>query len=104
MIDPTELRALFDRAATLSAAARASFLDSACRDNSALRAEVDRLLAAHDRGGSVLNTRDGEETSGPGDQAPGRAGATSTPASHGAVVSPSPWGDSVVRGIDRVDP
>jgi hypothetical protein len=71
MIDPTEVRALFDRAVSLSAAARSTLLDSACRDNPALRAEVDRLLAAHDRMGSVTNTRDREETSGQATRRPG---------------------------------
>jgi eukaryotic-like serine/threonine-protein kinase len=76
MIDPAELRALFDRVVTLSMAERSVFLDSACRDNPPLRAEVDRLLAAHDRAASVLDTGGTEEASGPGDALSVPAAAT----------------------------
>src|SRR5262249_14658946 len=40
-----------------SAAAQSAYLDEVCRDRSELRAELDALLAAHDRlGGSLLPT------------------------------------------------
>jgi WD40 repeat protein/serine/threonine protein kinase len=38
-----------------SAAARAAFLDRACADNPALRAEVEALLRAHERSGDLLD-------------------------------------------------
>src|SRR5436309_1138508 len=37
-----------------SARERAAYLDEACQDNSALRAEVEALLQAHDRPGEFL--------------------------------------------------
>jgi hypothetical protein len=75
MIDPADLRALFDQAVTLSPAARGAFLDSACGDNPVLRTAIDRLLAAHDRAGSVFNSGTSDGTSGPGVPRT-RAGAT----------------------------
>ncbi len=39
-----------------SSAARAAYLDDACRDNSALRKELDALLSAHDRLGGLSPT------------------------------------------------
>jgi serine/threonine protein kinase len=58
MIDPAALRDLFDRAASLSAADRASFLVAACGDNEPLRRELERLLDADARLGSVLESQE----------------------------------------------
>jgi hypothetical protein len=56
MIDPADLRDVFDRAASLSPQDRATFLAQACGDNLAVRQEVERLLAADARTGSVFAT------------------------------------------------
>jgi Tol biopolymer transport system component/serine/threonine protein kinase len=56
MIDPTDLRDVFDRVVTLPLADRSAFLDEACRDNAALRREIERLLDADARGGSAFDT------------------------------------------------
>jgi len=46
-----------------SSAERAAYLDEVCRDNSALRAELDALLAANDRLGGLSPTT-GQEAAG----------------------------------------
>ena len=51
--DPALLEIL-DQAARLPEAERASFLDQACRDNAQLRAQVQSLLSALDRGANFL--------------------------------------------------
>jgi eukaryotic-like serine/threonine-protein kinase len=56
MIDPADLRDVFDRAASLPPQDRAAFLARACGDNAALRQEVERLLAADQRAGSVFDS------------------------------------------------
>jgi serine/threonine protein kinase len=67
MIDPADLRDVFDRAASLPPQDRAAFLARACGDNVALRQEVERLLAADARAGSVFSgdSSDGESGSEP---------------------------------------
>jgi tetratricopeptide (TPR) repeat protein len=65
MSEPASEQSLFLDALALPAPAdRAAFLDEACRDNPGLRAEVEALLAAHDRlgGGRPLPT--GQEPAG----------------------------------------
>src|SRR6186997_394944 len=56
MIDPADLRDVFDRAASLKPQDRAAFLAQACGDNPALRLEVERLLAADQRAGSMFDS------------------------------------------------
>ena len=56
MIDPGDLRDVFNRAASLPAQDRAAFLARACGDNLALRQEVERLLAADQRAGLVFDS------------------------------------------------
>src|SRR5262249_33483644 len=46
--------ALFQAAAQLTSAARASFLDNACKGNPALRQRLEALLAAHEEAEGVL--------------------------------------------------
>jgi serine/threonine protein kinase/tetratricopeptide (TPR) repeat protein len=48
------LESLFHAALPLAPAARAMLLDRECADDPALRAEVERLLAAHDRAGRFI--------------------------------------------------
>jgi serine/threonine protein kinase len=55
MIDPADLRDIFDRAASLPSQDRAVFLSRACGDNVALRQEVERLLAADARAGLMFS-------------------------------------------------
>ena len=55
-IDPHALRDVFDRAAGLPLAERAALLEQACGDNAALRREVERLLTADARFGTVFDT------------------------------------------------
>jgi len=55
-MDPGILRDLFDRAVSLPPADRASFLDSACGQDAALRREIERLLAVDSRGRSLFAT------------------------------------------------
>jgi serine/threonine-protein kinase len=50
------IEALFDHAVELTAAERAHFLDAECRDDAALRQEVDSLLAEHDAEPAFLET------------------------------------------------
>ncbi|MEP6592213.1 MAG: protein kinase, partial [Acidobacteriota bacterium] len=56
IIDPHALRDVFDRAAALPLAERAALLEQACRGNAALRREVERLLTADARFGTVFDT------------------------------------------------
>ena len=56
IIDPKALRDVFDRAAALPLAERAALLEQACGDNAALRREVERLLTADARFGTVFDT------------------------------------------------
>jgi Tol biopolymer transport system component/serine/threonine protein kinase len=56
MVDPTHVRRLFDRAVSLPAAERAAFVDRVCPNDAALRRELERLLAAHDRAASVFDS------------------------------------------------
>ena len=62
MFGPTDLRDLFDRAANVPAADRAGFLDDVCGGNAAVRSELERLLAAHDRLGTILDTLPTQDT------------------------------------------
>jgi serine/threonine protein kinase/tetratricopeptide (TPR) repeat protein len=57
--DPNRVRDLFLAAAALPPAARPSYLAGECGPDADLRAEVERLLAAHDRPASVLEPRVG---------------------------------------------
>ncbi|HET7584392.1 MAG TPA: protein kinase [Gemmatimonadaceae bacterium] len=50
------LTALFDAAIALPAAERSAFLAGECADDDALRAEVERLVAAHERAGEFIQT------------------------------------------------
>jgi hypothetical protein len=54
MADSPDLQRIFDQAVGLSASDRTAFLDQACRHDAGVRAEVDRLLAAHDALGSAF--------------------------------------------------
>ena len=56
MVDPADVRDIFDRAADLRPEERAVFLDGACGDDERLRHDVERLLAAHDRLGADFDT------------------------------------------------
>ena len=63
MIDPPELRDVFDRAASLPPQERAAFLARACQGNDGLRREVERLLAADARLGSAFDTQPPSDSS-----------------------------------------
>ena len=57
MPDPSAVERLFNEALDRTAGdERARFLDSACANDSALRAEVESLLTSHDRAGSFLES------------------------------------------------
>jgi serine/threonine protein kinase/tetratricopeptide (TPR) repeat protein len=60
MSEPSSEQSIFLHAIGLPSPERAAYLDDACRDNPALRAELDALLAAHDRLGGG-----GSPTTGP---------------------------------------
>lgn len=51
-----QLSTLFDEARALSPQARAQLLDERCANDPTLRAEVERLLSAHDRVGAFIET------------------------------------------------
>ena len=70
MIDPDVLHELFDRAVSLPPADRAAFLARACGDNSTLREQVERLLAADVQHATVFDTA--HRSSDPSDTFPGR--------------------------------
>ena len=61
MVDPLEIRDVFDRAASLPPKERGAFLARACGTNEALRHEVERLLAADARLGSAFDTEPGSD-------------------------------------------
>ena len=61
MIDPADLRDVFDQAASLPPQERAAFLALACDGNDGLRREVERLLAADARLGSMFDTGPGSD-------------------------------------------
>ena len=61
MVDPLEIRDVFDRAASLPPKERGAFLARACGTNEALRHEVERLLAADTRPGSAFDTEPGSD-------------------------------------------
>ena len=56
MIDPADLRDVFNRAASLPPQDRAGFLARACGGNTALRQQVERLLDADARAASVFDS------------------------------------------------
>ncbi len=58
MVDPVALRDLFDRAVELPESERAVFLHRACSGNVGLREELERLLLAYVRAGSLLGMHD----------------------------------------------
>jgi hypothetical protein len=62
MVDPAELRALFDEAACLPPVEREAFLARACGGNPALRREVERLLAADAQTLHLLNEGSHDDT------------------------------------------
>src|SRR5687767_5512486 len=51
-----EIERMFDAVLDLPMEERAAFLGSACGTDADLRAEIDRLLDAHDRAGGLLDT------------------------------------------------
>ncbi len=54
-VDWTEVEAIFGAALEVPAAERAALLDARCNGRAALRAEVESLLASHERAGEFLN-------------------------------------------------
>jgi serine/threonine protein kinase len=56
MADSHDLHRIFDRAVGLSASDREAFLDQACRHDTGLRVEVERLLVAHEALGSAFES------------------------------------------------
>src|SRR4051812_35130827 len=82
MPDPSSEQSRFLRALELpSPADRAAYLDEACRDNPGLRADLDALLAAHDRlGGGPVPTAPGPPRIDQAEPKGKAAGAPSTEA------------------------
>jgi eukaryotic-like serine/threonine-protein kinase len=65
MAEPASEQSIFLNVLALpTAAERAAYLDEVCRDNPGLRAELEALLAAHERLGGVLPLTTGEEPAG----------------------------------------
>src|SRR5947209_5623369 len=65
MLEPASEQSIFLNALALpTAAERAAYLDEVCRDDPGLRAELEALLAAHERLGGVLPPTTGEEPAG----------------------------------------
>ena len=56
MVDPAALQRIFDKVVDLPPADRRAYLDQSCPHDTALRQEVERLLAAYERLGSVLDS------------------------------------------------
>jgi serine/threonine protein kinase/tetratricopeptide (TPR) repeat protein len=70
MPEPASEQSIFLNALALpTPAERAAYLDEACRDNPGLRAEVESLLAAHERLGGGLPPTTGGEPAGAGGEA-----------------------------------
>ena len=65
MTDPADVRDLFDQAVSLPMAGRAALLERACHRDPRLRREVERLLAAHDRQGSMFDSMHSSQISDP---------------------------------------
>jgi eukaryotic-like serine/threonine-protein kinase len=55
MLDPAQVRDLFDRAIQLAPSARSEFLEQACGDDAPLLREIGRLIAAHDNFGDIFD-------------------------------------------------
>ncbi len=66
---PESVKDIFNKAIELPAGHRTAFLDSICGDDRGLRAEVNELLAVHDRSGDFLGapTHGGARLPGAGD-------------------------------------
>ena len=92
MIDPTDLRDVFDRAASLAPQDRAAFLAQVCGENVALRQEVERLLAADARAGSVFSADSSDGGTDSGETAPGSRPGLSPGARLGPYVVIGPLG------------
>jgi WD40 repeat protein/serine/threonine protein kinase/tetratricopeptide (TPR) repeat protein len=86
MAEPASEQSIFLEALALPAPAeRAAYLDEACRDKPTLRAEVEALLAAHERlGGGLPPTTGGESAEVVAGPPPGTGGADGAV---GAVLS-----------------
>jgi eukaryotic-like serine/threonine-protein kinase len=65
MTHPAHVRDLFNQAVGLPVADRAPFLERACHGDLPLRREIERLLVAHDRQGSVFDTMHSSQISDP---------------------------------------
>jgi hypothetical protein len=97
MPEPASEQSLFLRALELPTPAdRAAYLDEACRDNPGLRADLDALLAAHDRLGGGQPRTTGQEPAGhgPGARRSGpscRAGTSWWSCSARGAWGPSGW-------------
>jgi len=84
-MEPQNLKAVFNEALERPAGPeRLAYLDAACRDNTALRAQVDELLRDHEQVGRFL------ETSAANRQPDAGADTPSEPGGHGAEDRPSP--------------
>src|SRR5262245_5338984 len=112
---PADLKALFLHALERPAGPeRAAYLEEACRDQPALRAELDELLAAHDRAGGFLGSAAETAARNPAPaQAPTLAGqeiatgaaASSQESTAGtATVAPTGAGDPGVRAAQSPRP
>src|SRR6186713_2887031 len=61
MSDPGDVWRIFDQAIEVAPADRGPLLDHLCADRPALRADVERLLAAYARFGDIFDSDDSSE-------------------------------------------
>ena len=59
--DLAEVDAIFSDALDLDPAARRAMIDARCGTRSGVRAEVESMIAAHERAGGFMRTRDGRD-------------------------------------------
>src|SRR5207253_2002019 len=83
---------------------RLAYLDEACRDDPALRAEVEELLGAHDRAGGFLGSSAGTATFAPAGEPGLGPTADATGPAPAASTHPTPTDGDATDATHPPDP